>query len=114
MVAIPVNPPWILPPPVVNLEVLDRLQKDRVDVESSDLFKRRLDTVHNDCVAIYTDGSKIQGQDALGQYFVVQECGVAFRKRITDHLAVYTAELMAKLFALQWMEEVKPDSSYLI
>jgi hypothetical protein len=50
-VAIPVNPPWLLPPPVVDLEVLERLQKDM-------MFKRHLDTVYQDFVAIYTYGSK--------------------------------------------------------
>ena len=45
MVAIPVNPPWLLLPPVVDLEVLERLQKDREGVDPSDLFNRRLNTV---------------------------------------------------------------------
>ena len=44
--AIPVNPPWLLLPPVVDLEVLERLQKDREGVDPSDLFKRCLDTVY--------------------------------------------------------------------
>ena len=57
-VAIPVNPQWLLPPPVADLEVLERLQKDREVVDPSDLFKRHLDTVYQDFVAMYTDGSK--------------------------------------------------------
>jgi hypothetical protein len=32
-VAIPVNPPWLHSPPVVDLEVLERLQKDREGVD---------------------------------------------------------------------------------
>ncbi len=30
-------------------------------------------------------------------------------KRITDQLSVYTAEPVAVIIALQWVEEVKPD-----
>ena len=109
-VAMPVNPPWLLPPPRVDLEVLERLQKDREGVDPSDWFKRRLDTVYQDVVAIYTDGSKDPRTGRTGSAFVVQECDVRVRKRITDHLAVYTAEMMAILLALQWVEEVKPAS----
>ena len=32
-VAIPVNPPWLLLPPVVDLEVSERLRKDREGVD---------------------------------------------------------------------------------
>ena len=39
----------------------------------------------------------------------MEERGFAIRKRITDHLAVYTAEMMAILLTLQWVEEVKPE-----
>jgi hypothetical protein len=42
-----------------------------------------------------------------GPAFVEQESELAVRRRITDHLAVYMAELMT---VLQWAEEVKPDS----
>ena len=53
-------------------------------------------------MAIYTDGFKDPRTGHTGSAFVVQE-------RITYHLAVYTAELMAILLALQWVAEVKPD-----
>jgi ribonuclease HI len=36
--------------------------------------------------------------------------GVRVKKRITGHLAVYTGELITILLALQWVEEVEPDS----
>jgi hypothetical protein len=68
MVAIPVYAPWLLLPPVVDLEVLKRLQKDREGVDLSNLFKRHLNTVYQKFVAIFTDGSTIQGQDILCQH----------------------------------------------
>jgi hypothetical protein len=43
---------------LVDLEALERLQKDGEGVDPSDLFNGRLDTVYQDFVAIYTDGSK--------------------------------------------------------
>jgi ribonuclease HI len=55
-------------------------------------------------VAIYTDGSKDPRTGHIGSAFVVQESGVAVRKPITDHLAVYMMELMGVLLALQWLE----------
>ena len=48
---------------------------------------------------IYTGGSKDPRTGRTVSTFVVRECGVAVRKRITDPLAVY----------MQWVEEVKPD-----
>ena len=65
--------------------------------------------MYQDFLATYTDGSKDPRTIRTGSAFVVQECGVAVRKCITDHLAVYTAELMATLLALQWAEKDKPD-----
>ena len=65
MVAIPVNPPWLLPPPVVDLEVLERLQKDSEGVDPSDLFKKTHNTLYHDFVAM---AQKIQGQGVLGQH----------------------------------------------
>jgi hypothetical protein len=71
--------------------VSEILQKDREGADPLDLFKRRLDTVYQDFVAIDTNGSKDPRTGPTGSAFVVQECGVEVRKRITDQLAVYTA-----------------------
>ena len=80
------------------------LQKDREGVDPSDLCMRCLDTVYQDYMAVYTDGS-----GRTGSAFAVQDCGVVVKKHITDYLPVHKAELIAILLALQWVEEVKPD-----
>ena len=71
-VPIPVSPPWLLPPPVVDLQVLERVQKDREGVDPSKLFKRQLDTIYMDFIPIYTDGSKNPRTGRTGSAFVVQ------------------------------------------
>ena len=81
-------------------------------VHPSDLFNRHLDTVYQHCGHLQMVQKDLR-TGRTGPASVVQECGVAVRKRITDHLAVYTAALMA-ILALRRVEEVKPDSSYVL
>ncbi len=39
----------------------------------------------------------------------ITEIKIDISKRISDHLLVYTAEIVAVIIALKWVEEVKPD-----
>jgi ribonuclease HI len=58
---------------------------------------------------LFTDGSKDPKTRRTGAAFSVPEFQVAVTKRATDHLSVYTLELLAILLAAEWEEEVRPD-----
>uniref|UniRef100_A0A8C9Z4M2 ribonuclease H n=1 Tax=Sander lucioperca TaxID=283035 RepID=A0A8C9Z4M2_SANLU len=57
---------------------------------------------------IYTDGSKNK-QECVGVGIYIPEFKVKLSKRLSDQLSVYTAEMVAAIIALQWVEEVRPD-----
>ncbi len=57
---------------------------------------------------IYTDGSKNlnNGKAAVGISILQSE--IQHGKRISDHVSVFTTELVAILWALGWVENVRP------
>jgi len=59
-------------------------------------------------VHVFTDGSKNPENGKTSCAFYIPELKIKVFKRLTDHLSVYAAEMMAIMFALQWIEEVKP------
>jgi len=61
-----------------------------------------------DYLKIYTDGAKNK-QECVGVYIHIPDFKIHLSKRLTDRLSVYTAEIVAVIIALQWVEEVRPD-----
>ncbi len=57
---------------------------------------------------IYTDGSKDE-ENRVGIGIYIPTLNASIVKRLPDQLSVYTAEVMAIIVGLQWVEEVKPD-----
>ena len=55
---------------------------------------------------IFTDGSKDQN-DHVGAGVYIPKFKMYIGKRIPDKLSVYTAEMMAVIFGLQWVEETR-------
>jgi len=56
----------------------------------------------------FTDGSRdpVSGRAGFGVY--VEQLGLEIGQRISNESPVLTAELMTILWALWWIEEVKP------
>lgn len=63
---------------------------------------------YNNYLRIYTDGSKSK-QECVGVGIHIPEFKINMSKRLSDQLSVYTAEIVAVIIALQWVEEVRPD-----
>jgi len=59
-------------------------------------------------VIVFTDGSRdpVSGRAGFGVY--VEQLGLEIGQRISNESPVLTAELMTILWALWWIEEVKP------
>ena len=62
---------------------------------------------YSDSVFIFTDGSKKPVTGCAGAAVYIPLNDACIKKRLSDHLSVYTTELWAILLALQWIEEKK-------
>ena len=60
-------------------------------------------------LSIFSDGSKNPGNEHVGIGVVIPEFNVYISKRISDWLSVFTSEVVAIIFALQWVDEIKPE-----
>ena len=49
-----------------------------------------------------------QGRQVLPTQYTIPHLGVSVGKRLSEGVSVFTTELMAIIWALQWVEEVKP------
>ena len=58
---------------------------------------------------IYTDGARDPESGKAGFAFVIPKLGVSVSKRLSVGVSVFTTELMAIMWALKWVEEVKPS-----
>ncbi len=54
---------------------------------------------------IFTDGSKEPESGRTAAVYIK----IKMAKRLSDHLSVFTTELLAIILALQWIEEVQPE-----
>ena len=59
-------------------------------------------------VQIFTDGSKQPDTGKVAIAYVIPEFDIKFSARVSDHLSVFSAELIAIVMALQWVEQSKP------
>ncbi len=64
-------------------------------------------------IQVYTDGSKDPERQTTWAAFLVQDSGyqgISGVKRTSNHLSVYTVEIIGILLELQWVEEHKPEN----
>lgn len=104
-VFIPTKPPWVwegVPTDLLLLEGKRDHELDKYQVQGY------INERYGGEVKIFTDASKLDDRK-VGVAFVIPELGVEMGRRITDDLAVYTAELIAVWLALQWVEENRPE-----
>lgn len=96
-------PPWLFCFPTVNMQAKNIL-KSRAVYQNVQQF---IDGMYGHATQIYTDASRTEN-GRTGAAFYVPLFDVAVKKRTSDFLSIYTAEMLAILMALQWIEEVKP------
>ena len=101
-------PPWVCPVPKVDLTIIERKREwdiDNVASRTNEYIKSNFYTY----MTIFTDGSKNPEDGHVGIGVFIPEFKVHISKRISDRLSVFTAEIVAIIFALQWVEEIKPE-----
>lgn len=97
----PSTPPWMFIPPAFD-ERLIGLQKDDPSLLPR---ARELIGTYRNSTHIYTDASKINERAAIGVYVQIEKLKTAMR--VTDNVSIYTAELTAIKWSLEWM--ARPD-----
>lgn len=104
-------PLWIFPVPNVDLKLLEKKKEwsesnvDNIGYLVQDYVKNN----YYNYMLLFTDGSKDPGTEHVGSGAYKPEFDVVICKIINDKLSVYTAEMVAIILGLQWIEEVRPE-----
>jgi len=99
-------PYWMLPE--INIELGFLQEKDKWKVAPK--IGEYLNSIRQSTMIIFTDGSRdpVSGRAGFGVYVEQLGLEISISRRISNGSSVLTAELMAILWALWWIEEVKP------
>ena len=95
-------PPWLFIPPDVDISVQEVL-KSRSDHSPEWLAVQKYFLRFGDSLILYTDGSKDPDSGRTGAAVNIPSHGIGIKKRLSDHLAVYTTEIVAIALALKWL-----------
>ncbi|XP_030285229.1 uncharacterized protein LOC115588649 [Sparus aurata] len=106
----PVVPAWLIPDPMVDLKLLNK-SKTRMSEDVVKEVKIWQQLKWGDHLQIYTDGSKDHESGRVAVGISIPEIGYKKGYRISDHMSVFTAEMVAVLWALRWIEENKQGNS---
>lgn len=105
----PPVPPWLLPVPKVDLSILDLIKKDEGNPVV--MVYNHLKRIWSDYVQIFTDGSMNlrSRKTAIGIH--IPQLNLMNGKRLAYNMSVITAELVAILLALEWVEKNGPGKT---
>ena len=101
------TPPWLFPEAKIDLNILEKKgdwQAEDVGAQTHVYLRER----YGIYLQIFTDGSKDK-EHRVGVGVYIPEFKVSIAKRMPDYLSVYSAEAVAIITGLQWVEEVRPD-----
>ncbi|KAL2077950.1 hypothetical protein ACEWY4_025635 [Coilia grayii] len=99
-------PVWLLHPVQVDLRLHEDKHNEDVDF-SSESAAEYIQFKWNSCLQIYTDGSKDPESGRVSCAFCIPQLNVKNGYRLNDNMAVFTAESMGILKALQWVVEAQ-------
>ena len=90
----------------VDLRLCEQVSKKDVNASTLTLCREFINSWQN-YLNIYTDGSQRDGKTSCA--FYISEFKVKHSFRLSDNTPVYTAELVAILEALRWLEDSLPN-----
>lgn len=102
-VVYPVIPPWLYEDLNIDLCLLEERQSNEMD---SGTVRWYMGEKYAEWLAIYTDASR--KEEKVGVAYAIPRVKTVLAKRVSNNLAVYTAELLAIWLALQWVEDNRP------
>ncbi len=103
-------PPWLFPMPVVDIQLYEEKHKEK-SILTNIAVQQYIELTYYSTVQIYTDGSKDPESGITAAAVYIPQFKVKISKRISDHISVFTTEIIAIYLALQWIEEVQPIRS---
>ena len=98
-------PPWLFPLPRVDLRIQQEIKEKSEQLPIWSIVQNHFNLHYSNSVFIFTDGSKEPVTGCAGAAVYIPLNDACIKKRLSDHLSVYTMELWAILLALQWIEE---------
>ena len=99
-------PPWLLPDPEVNIDLLTEKSEHVTKHRFAQACLSYLNTSYYGYLKIFTDGSKDpKGQCGIGIYIPEFEKGYGYR--VSDFLSVYSIEMTAIITALRLVVDTK-------
>lgn len=110
-VVLPAIPPWFFPMPSIDIQ----LHKDKHNEENildSVTVQDYIDHVYYSAIQIYTDGSKDPDFGTTSAAVFIPQFKVNILKRTSDHISVFTSELIVIILALQWKKFSQLDQLY--
>ncbi|KAI7808137.1 hypothetical protein IRJ41_016520 [Triplophysa rosa] len=88
-VAIPAIPPWLFPMPLIDLQIHKIMKEPEMNIPTKLVVQQYIIKEYYSVLQVFTDGSK--------------------EPELSEHVSVFTTELLATMLALQWIEEVQPE-----
>lgn len=105
----PVNHPfWNYRKVVTSFEIHDLVQNIDDVCLKREIVIRQINSTWSTPLHVYTDGSVNPESSRVGCCFVVPAFRYSKGFRLSDGVTIFSAELLAILFALEWVDEVKP------
>jgi len=81
--------------PSVDFNIQQKFKKNTRQGVSGVMVQKYIEQNYANSVVIFTDGSKEPENGRTGAAVYIPEFKVAIKKRTTDHVSVYTVELLA-------------------
>jgi len=103
-------PLWLIPDPNVDLYFLKTSKRMMSEVVVEEIKSQQCQ-IWGDHLQIYTDGSKDPESGKVAFGTSIPKLGYKKGYRIPDYFSVFTAELMAVLWAVRWVEDNKREYS---
>ncbi len=97
----------MFPPLIVDLHLQEEIKRHKGKGNWAEIVDDRLSSVYKSFIAVFTDGSKDPKSGLTGFAFTIPELKISIKERTSDHLTVFTVELLAILMVLQWVEQNK-------
>ena len=99
--------PWLIKPPKTDITLSSKFNKSDPPEQILAITEDHMISNYAEHLKIYTDGSKNENS-AVSAAMVIPALKVKTAKRLSNRLSIYTAELTAIQYALNWTMVNKP------
>ncbi|XP_026114930.1 uncharacterized protein LOC113093328 [Carassius auratus] len=103
---LPTIPLWILPQPKVDLLLLESRQDKNGRQLEAEMTKEYIGSKYEQYAHVFTDASKDPQKERVGVAYIIPRLKVARGERISDHVSVFTGELLAIMVAINKINEM--------